>query len=77
MLAFIDETKVTIRQKTAFQIEEFSPEPYEEAQERVLFKSSSGARTIDSDAPSLDVNIAATSRLSNTTTSGRGTTVTP
>lgn len=77
VLAFIDETKLTLRQKTVFQIEEFSPEPYEEAQERVLFKSSSGARTIDSDAPSLDVNVAATSRLSNTTTSGRGTTVTP
>ena len=73
MLAFIEEIKVTLRQKTVFQIEGFARDPYEEAQERVLFKSPSGARTIDSDAPSPNVNIAATSRLSNTTSSGRGT----
>jgi hypothetical protein len=38
VLAFVDETKVTLRQDTVFQIEEFSPEPYEEAQERIFFK---------------------------------------
>lgn len=73
MLAFVEKTKVTLRQKTVFHIEEFSRDPYEESQERGLFKSPSGARTIDSDVPSPNVNIAATSRLSNTTTSGRGT----
>jgi len=38
VLAFVDETKVTLRQDTVFQIEEFSPEPNAEAQERVFFK---------------------------------------
>lgn len=38
VLAFQDETRVTMRPNTQFQVEEFSPEPYAEAEERVLLK---------------------------------------
>ena len=34
VLAFQDETRVTMRPNTQFQVEEFSPEPYAEAEER-------------------------------------------
>ena len=38
VLAFQDETCITMRPNTQFQVEEFSPEPYPEAQERVFLK---------------------------------------
>ena len=38
VLAFVDGTKVILRQNTVFQIEEFSPEPNAQAQARVFFK---------------------------------------